>query len=434
MTDPDHLIDRIAALEALTGMQAPAAAAADNRQQQAAGLALVAALGADGRGQHEDAAALRKEAAARQEIGTGPGNDTPPGGRPDPDQPPPDFKRDAVEAARSFGFGPTATLVFPQQEKSAMSGTVPEIFEQQNRRSVAPGGNDYTVLRNDQAELPTATFQAVAEEVTGTKGSPPIIKGEGVRQPDLGGPDGTPPSPSSPPSGPAQGSAVSAQAPEETKAVSDPAFQIEVRPVVYPTPGGTVMGLEQANSRRSVATDYEGGPTRNGDPDSQIPVEIEPEPATVAAAITEATPPSLAQQVEDLQTEAARHGISQQDADTLGTLQAALADQQPAPAMDQDATPPALQHDEGPPPDDLWSKTANEAVQAQNARDQSVERPEGDNINSNGGEAPPMSAREQRAAKLEAIARQLDATPDGKGAENEAGPEGAAAAFRGFGR
>jgi hypothetical protein len=58
-----------------------------------------------------------------------------------------DFRADAEAAARANGFGPTAAVVHMEAMTAEPGSTNPGIVFEENRAAVAPGGNDYSVLR-----------------------------------------------------------------------------------------------------------------------------------------------------------------------------------------------------------------------------------------------------------------------------------------------
>ena len=513
-------------------------------QDYTAQLATLAAFAVEDHGQHEDAAALRFEAEARREIAdglrSGPnGPDPAPEGRDETPPPPaPDFKHDAEQAARSFGFGATATLVFPQQEQPAMSGTNPDIVEEQRRRSVAPGGNDYTELRETHAEVTVAAFHAAAREVTGRQGPSPAVAH-----------DDTPPPPPSP--SPEQAKAKQPeQAPIMAEAEPQPEPPANRQPhatpnravAVGPGQGGNVLyeyiadgkgqSVEipteqdpraaalatfndafaivdaaygpiddalQADGGRTGGADWTKAGGRTGGADwtkaiedkraaelardnavrDYIAADLGPAPAFtdkdalsayqgriedslnaagldskvgvsqyyVAAeyglemseadrrglrfnetealinlpegpgmleteadylARCAAAPAAiLAGHIDHLALTEAQDGLSQQDADILAMMRTA---QQPA---------LALQNDEGPTPDELWTKAAHEAGHAQSAREQAADRIPG--AENSDAEARPMSRVERFAARLADMQAVKDGSEPDHGKDKDTG-------------
>jgi hypothetical protein len=136
------------------------------RQNYAADLASVAAAQAETSGNFEDAKAMTLEAEARREIAQGlrgdpndpqgtastPAADNTPTTTPEGST----FAQDAADAARAFGFGPSAQTIFVQSDEGQTMGT-PSFDD--NRATFAPGEQDYSALRAENPPQPASSIE-----------------------------------------------------------------------------------------------------------------------------------------------------------------------------------------------------------------------------------------------------------------------------------
>ena len=156
-------------VQAVSDPQAAAALERGNdalRQDYAADLASVAAAQAETSGNFEDATAMTLEADTRREIAQGlRGDPSDPQGAtstPAADDMPPTtpegstFAQDAADAARAFGFGPSARTIFVQSTEGQTMGT-PSFDD--NRATFAPGEQDYSALRAENPAQPASSIE-----------------------------------------------------------------------------------------------------------------------------------------------------------------------------------------------------------------------------------------------------------------------------------
>jgi hypothetical protein len=187
-----------------------------------------------------------------------------------PEQTSPDFERDAEAAAKGFGFGKMAGLV---RAADVPVGTNPTIVAEQNRRSVAPGGNDYASLQTPAAGL---------------------SKVKGLDEP--------------------------------SRPNTQPNATMTRGVIPVPTPAGTVlMDYQQETQGRGINVEPLDMEPR--EPPHALAQNTDLQDKELTAAVPKQ---EVGKQVEAMQLEEAHHGISQQEADGLSDVRYCLPGQEGA--------------------------------------------------------------------------------------------------------